>query len=600
MKLGLGTGTMPADAQQEEARLRALHDLGLLDTPPSEAFDRITRMASQLFRVPISAVSLTDEDRQWFKSRVGVEAQQIPRDKAPCAKVASYRDVVVVPDLRADAFYSDSSLANAGVRFYAGAPLVTREGFGLGSMCVLGPEPRAVTSEEVTALKDLAAIVMAQIELQHAFGRMDPISNLPNRNQLLEDLDDLAREHVHEERVAVLVSLADARDLADASRVLGPSYVDVLVKFSRSALQSLFDVLPLYHVGSTDLLFLLPALDERALHAKMVDIQKRLAASVDSDGIPVVARAVIGIAPFRVGDTAPADVLRTAYGAALDAREAGLKIGKHSAIKDEQHRRRFALLSGMREALAASDQLRLVYQPRIDIPTGLCVSAEALLRWYHPSLGDIPPGEFIPLVERTAMIGPLTDWVIEAALSQTTAWRDRGLDLRVSINVSVANLEEEDFVDRLRAALDRHDLSPQALEIEFTESALMRNRARVLGQLARIKACGVTCAIDDFGSGYSSFSYLQDIPAEVIKIDRTFVPSSEWMPRDRTVLKAMVTMAHELNYRVVAEGVETQEALDRVTDAGCDEAQGYFLARPLEVPTLEQWLVSRARTGRAA
>lgn len=198
------------------------------------------------------------------------------------------------------------------------------------------------------------------------------------------------------------------------------------------------------------------------------------------------------------------------------------------------------------------------------------------------------------------MIGPLTDWVIEAALSQTTAWRDRGLDLRVSINVSVANLEEEDFVDRLRAALDRHDLSPQALEIEFTESALMRNRARVLGQLARIKACGVTCAIDDFGSGYSSFSYLQDIPAEVIKIDRTFVPSSEWMPRDRTVLKAMVTMAHELNYRVVAEGVETQEALDRVTDAGCDEAQGYFLARPLEVPTLEQWLVSRARTGRAA
>src|SRR5665811_812131 len=108
----------------------------------------------------------------------------------------------------------------------------------------------------------------------------------------------------------------------------------------------------------------------------------------------------------------------------------------------------------MREALAASDQLRLVYQPRIDIPTGLCVSAEALLRWEHPSLGDISPVEFIPLVERTAMIGPLTDWVIEAALSQTTAWRDRGLDLRVSINVSVANLEEEDFVDRLRAALN--------------------------------------------------------------------------------------------------------------------------------------------------
>ena len=591
---------MVVNAEQEDARLCALRDLGLLDTPPSETFDRITRTASQLFHVPISAISLTDEDRQWFKSRVGVEAQQIPRDKAPCAQVASYCDVVVVPDLLNDTSYSDSPLANAGVRFYAGAPLVTREGFGLGSMCVLGPEPRNVTSGELTALKDLAAIVMAQIELQHAFGRMDPVSDLPNRNQLMEDLDDLAREHAQEDRVAVLVSLTDARDLADARRVLGPAYVDDLVKFGRSTLQSLFDVLPLYHVGSTDLLFLLPALDEGALQENMADIQLGLAASVDSNGIPVMANAVIGIAPFRIGETAPFDVLRTAYGAALDARDAGLKIGKHSAAKDERHRRRFSLLSGMREALTAPGQLRLVYQPRIDIATGACVSAEALLRWNHPSLGAIVPGEFIPLVERTAMIGPQTDWVVEAALTQLDIWRSRGLDLRVSVNVSVANLEEEDFVDRLRAALDRHALPPKALEIEFTESALIHNRARVLRHLARIKARGVSCAIDDFGSGYSSFSYLQDIPAEVIKIDRSFVPRGDWMPRDRTVLKAMVSMAHELNYRVVAEGVETQEALDRVIEAGCDEVQGFFIARPLEVPVLEHWLAAHALSVQAA
>jgi EAL domain-containing protein (putative c-di-GMP-specific phosphodiesterase class I) len=166
--------------------------------------------------------------------------------------------------------------------------------------------------------------------------------------------------------------------------------------------------------------------------------------------------------------------------------------------------------------------------------------------------------------------------------------------------VSVANLEDEGFVDHLRAALDQHGLPPEVLEIEFTESALIRNRARVLRHLARIKAHGITCAIDDFGSGYSSFSYLQDLPAEVIKIDRSFVPRSDWMPRDRTVLKAMVIMARELNYRVVAEGVETKEALEQVAEAGCDEAQGYFIARPLEVQALERWLGSHARTGRAA
>ena len=593
---------MTADSEGEEARLRALRDLGLLDTPPSEAFDRITRMASHFFRVPISAVSLTDRDRQWFKSRVGVDAQQIPRDKAPCARVASDREMVVVPDLLDDASYRDSPLANAGVRFYAGAPLVTREGFGLGSMCVLGPEPRTVTNEELAALRDFAAIVMAQIELEHAFGRVDPVSGLPNRNQLMEDLEDFAREHAHEERVAVLVSLADARDLADARRVLGPSYVDDLVRFGRGVLQSLFDKDTLvYHVGSTDILVLLPTLDEPALQEKMADIQMHLAASVNSNGIPVMARAVIGIAPFRIGETAPADVLRTAYGAALDAREAGHTIERHSIAKDEQHQRRFALLAGMREALMAPDQLRLVYQPRVDIATGACVGAEALLRWNHPRLGSIGPSEFIPLVERTAMIGPLTDWVVQEALTQVAAWRSRGLALQISVNISVTNLEEEDdFVDRLRAALRRHGVPPRALEIEFTESALIRNRVRVIQNLAHIKALGVSCAIDDFGTGYSSFSYLQDIPAEVIKIDRSFILASNCTRRDQTVLAAMVTMAHELNYRVVAEGVETREALDRAAEAGCDEAQGYFIAKPLEVPALELWFASRKQSGRAA
>ena len=464
-------------------------------------------------------------------------------------------------------------------------------------MCVVGLEPRTVTAEELTGLRDLAAMVMAQIELQHAFGRIEPVSGLPNRNQLIENLEDLARDHANEARVAVLVSLADTEQLSDASRAVGPSYVDDLVRFGRNALSSVFGATAsLYQVGNTDLLLL--AHDEPLLREKIADAQMLLSASVETSSIPVATHSVIGIAPFLLGQTAPVEVLRMAYGAALDAREAGLTIETHSQAKDERHQRRFALLSGMRKALAAPDQFRLVYQPRIAIATGVCVSAEALLRWDHPTLGNIPPGEFIPLVERTAMIGPLTDWVIEAALSQIAAWRHRRLDLQISVNVSVANLEEEGFVNRLRAAIVRHGVPPTLLEVEFTESALIHNRGRVLKHLARIQALGVACAIDDFGSGYSSFSYLQDLPAEVIKIDRSFVPARDWMPRDRTVFKAMVTTAHELNYRVVAEGVETQDALDRVAEAGCDEAQGYFIARPLEVPALEEWLATHVLADR--
>lgn len=163
----------------EEARMDALLQLDLLDTDPSEAFDRITRMAATLFELPIAAVSLTDRDRQWFKSRVGVKHTSIPREGAPCAQVAETAAVLVIPDMFADPCYRNSHLARSGIRFYAGAPLTTQEGYGLGAMCVLGLEPREVTSSELVALKDLSAMVMAQIELQHAFGRVDHSAGCP-------------------------------------------------------------------------------------------------------------------------------------------------------------------------------------------------------------------------------------------------------------------------------------------------------------------------------------------------------------------------------------------------------------------------------------
>jgi GAF domain-containing protein len=186
----------------EAARLDALHKLDLLDTPPAEAFDRITRMAAQIFGLPVAAVSLTDSDRQWFKSRVGVEHWSIPRLQAPCATVAESDTLLVIPDLADDPAFRDSHLARSGVRFYAGAPLTTRDGHALGAMCVLGTAPRQITDAERGVLTDLAAMVMAQIELQHAMGRVDPISGLPNRNQYIDDFSDLEKDRARRGRGA--------------------------------------------------------------------------------------------------------------------------------------------------------------------------------------------------------------------------------------------------------------------------------------------------------------------------------------------------------------------------------------------------------------
>jgi EAL domain-containing protein (putative c-di-GMP-specific phosphodiesterase class I)/GGDEF domain-containing protein len=577
----------------EQARLSALRELDLLDSPPSESFDRITRMASQLFNLPIAAVSLTDMDRQWFKSRVGVDHHQIPRHQAPCAQVASTRDFVVVHDLTQDDAYRNSPLANAGVRFYAGAPLLTREGFGLGSMCVLGTEPREITEQEKTALKDLAAMVMAQIELQHAFGRVDPQTQLPNRHQFIEDLEDLARDHPGERRIAVLIDIVDVAQLAQALRVIGPSYIDDLVVGSARAIRAAVGPdTKLYQVGTTHYAYVLGDTDDEARAIAIDAVRKRIGGVIESGEIPVLLNATIGVAPFRLGESVPRDILRTAHAAAQDAREAEANIGIYSASRDDVHRRQFTLLVDIRDALARTDQLALVYQPRVDLRSGACVGVEALLRWRHPSLGNVPPGEFIPLIEQTALARDVTGWVIDAALAQIAAWRGKGIDVPVSINVSAPDLEDEGFAGRLIDKLRIRGVPPQSIEIELTEGALIRNGRRAISQLEAISAAGVRIAIDDFGTGYSSLSYLQQIPADVVKIDRSFMRTLAREERTRTLVSAMILMLHDLGYRVVAEGVETAELYAFLANHGCDEAQGYLMSHPLEPAALEHWLAS--------
>lgn len=389
--------------EQEEARLDALRNLHLLDTAPSETFDRITRMASQLFKLPISAVSLTDADRQWFKSRVGVTHRCIPRDKAPCAEVAETTALLVIPDLLAHPVYQDSPLTRSGIRFYAGASLTTRDGFGLGAMCVLGVEPREFSATEQSLLSDLAAMVMAQIELQHAFGRIDTVSGLPNRCQFDDDLGDLAREcPERERRLAVLVDLASPDQLNNAMRVMGASFVDDLVREGARMIRAAIGPnRKAYHVAATLFALLAPVGVDNGIYSRALaaDLQRLRF----SPRFQVELSTAIGMAPFVLGEVSSDDVLRLANSAAQDARSTPSRISIYSSTSDLTFRRRFDLLNDFSAALEAADQLRLVSQPRIDLMSGACVSAEALLRWHHPRLREGGPGEFIPLVEQTSM-----------------------------------------------------------------------------------------------------------------------------------------------------------------------------------------------------
>lgn len=577
------------DERKEQMRLQALEDLGLLDTPESESFDRITRMATQLLDAPMSAVSLTDRNRQWFKSHLNTGGRELPREGAPCAEVTRSQHVLLIPNLLEDKRFMNSPLAQSGVRFYAGAPLTTRHGHTLGSMCVLDSKPRTMSAEQLNSLQDLAAMVISQIELQHEFGRIDPTSGLPNRHQFYDDLEDQRRTSTGDSRALVLIELADLRHANEVASVLGASYLDDLVKTSAVVIKAaLGRQTTLYHVGFASLAVLLDDLD--SWQAPLDTIMASLKEPAASAGIPIAIAAACGISPFRLGEMSPQDVLRTAVGAVHDARRAELECAVYSAESAAAHVRRFNLLTHVRESLEECADFHLVYQPRLDFHTGECSSAEALLRWSHPKLGNVSPGEFIPLVEQTTLARPMTQWVLATALRQIKLWQKNGLPLRLSINVSARNLEEADFAESIANALSRSGVRPTDIELEFTESALIRHQARVLGQLVKIREMGIDLAIDDFGTGYSSFAYLRQLPATCVKLDQSFMRSLASSTKDRTLVQAMISMAHDIGYRVVAEGVETADVLEFLRASKCDEAQGYLIARPLEVPALEQFL----------
>ncbi len=569
-------------AINEAARLNALRDLRLLDTPPSEAFDRLTRLASQLLAAPVSTISLTDADRQWFKSKVGLDISEIPREQACCSYAIQGRGVFVVPDLLEDPRFRESPVARAGIRFYAGAPLVTRAGHALGTICVVDSVPRTLTDAEKRVLLDLAGLVMSQIELQNMIGRVDPTTGAANQYQLFEDLDDLARSQPQDIAGALLIELMGTARASDLSRALGTSQAETLMGQALSIVtRHAGNGGRLYHVGPLSCVLLMDAIAREWGDWVVERIEDALKSPVLCNNVPVALDPSFGLYDFAPGEVTPSDVLRRLIIAAAQAREEGTGQARYHAVQEERGARRFQLLNDFAAALEAPDQLSLVYQPRYELRSGRRVGVEALLRWAHPTLGNVSPAEFIPLVEKTALARPLMDRVARAALGQLRAWKAGGIDLSVSINASALNLDEHDFADRLLAMAAATDVDPHSIELEFTESALARDAGCVVEQMQRLRAEGVRIAIDDFGTGYSSLHYLQQLPISVLKIDQAFVRNLATSTKDQKLVRAMIGIAHDLGYHVVAEGIETAEAYAMLLGWGCDEGQGYFMSRPV-------------------
>jgi EAL domain-containing protein (putative c-di-GMP-specific phosphodiesterase class I) len=252
--------------------------------------------------------------------------------------------------------------------------------------------------------------------------------------------------------------------------------------------------------------------------------------------------------------------------------------------------RRLALENDLRRALGRAE-FAVHYQPKVGAETGQLTGMEALLRWQHPELGLVPPMEFIPLAEDTGLIVPLGEWVLRAACAQSKRWHDMGLaSLRVAVNLSARQFEQPDLLEMIARVLGETGLDPRCLELELTESSVMKNAEASTRLLGEMKRMGIQVSIDDFGTGYSSLSYLNRFPLDKLKIDKSFVGGMLINQSDAAIVRAVITLAHSLKLKVIAEGVETKEQLAFLRLLKCDEMQGYLFSRPLPAGAFEQLL----------
>jgi diguanylate cyclase len=310
------------------------------------------------------------------------------------------------------------------------------------------------------------------------------------------------------------------------------------------------------------------------------------------DGLSLPAEGSIGIAMYPRHGRDVDTLLRHADVAMYSAKEEKSGYLFYDNSRSESDPARLTLVSELRRAIE-QHELVVYYQPKAVLESGAVRSVEALLRWNHPTRGLVGPDEFIPLAQQTGLIKPLTLYVLEEALGQCRSWQREGMRLGVAVNLSVRNLLDAEFPEQVRRLLDKHGVEPGLLELEITESVVLSDPVRTKRVLDKLSTMGVKLSIDDFGTGYSSLAYLSQLPVDEIKIDRSFVMNMAQCDNDAVIVRSTIDLGRNLGLQVVAEGVETEEAWDVLSQLGCTLAQGYYLSRPVPAAELTQWLRRR-------
>ncbi|ATA23879.1 diguanylate phosphodiesterase [Brenneria goodwinii] len=578
-------------SHDEKERMQTLDTLQEFDTSQDDILNKLTTLACQVLKMPTSLVTLSGSRKQHIKAKTNFALNEMEKLGSFDQFAAQTGCFLICQDAMKDERFKKSPYVSGVpyIRFYAGIPLFTEEGYAIGTLCVIDYVPRTFSMFQLHTLKNLANIAMSLINYRNAIGLVDAVTLLPNRQQLIEDINHMT--DIHENYLLILIEGIDVSYAYQMSRALGMPTVEGMLKDIGMFLRLSFNFRENVYCTSLGRFALLVKSDRKE------QILTKLKACADSiqesiiSHVPLKLELFVGYTEFRIPVSDPQRILRESMSALYDAIDKNVRQCAYHEGSDKAQQLAFTLLNELSDILHNDKPgLYLVYQPKLNIKTREVIGAEALIRWLHPDLGNVLPDRFIPLAEGTTLMQPLTEWVIKQTAQQIKIWRQAGILFPVSINVAASNFAEDKFISRLINNLAEHGLTPADIELECLETQKIVESSETLAAIMELKQRGFTISLDDFGAGYSNLNYLKKIPASIIKLDKSLIQGIKTDHDSRTVVESIISMLHKLNYDVLAEGVEDEETLDYLDRFGCDEVQGYYFARPLTPEDFISWL----------
>lgn len=523
-----------------------------------------------------------------------------PLSGSPCVNVLD-AGVCCYPDHVAELFPDDKALAQKGIRAYVGSPLMDSHGHPLGLMSVLFRRPLEDSEMAESLLRIFAIRAAAELERLVQLKELefrashDLLTGLPNRLRLERTI----AEQISQQRgpgggprhgALLLIDLDRFKEINDTlGHAVGDNLLVRAAKRLQSEMQQAHDAFVARLGGDEFGIWIPNAADAKAAGVAARRALDALTAPFDISGYRLEIGASVGIALYPDHGESATELFRRADIAMYQAKRTSAGWEVYNAEEDPYSPARLGLMNQLGSAVRAGE-FELNFQPRLTLTDRKLAGFEALVRWRHPQLGLLPPGQFIPLAELSDAIRPLTLWIIDAALKQQAEWRSAGRSVSMAVNLSPRLLMDRSCPDQIEALLRRHGSDPSQVECEVTESSLIVDTGRVSETLRHLHEMGLKIAIDDFGTGYSSLSHLKRLPLHALKIDVSFVTHMIANEQDAAIVSSTIGLAHNLGLSVVAEGIEDEATLIRLTDLGCNEGQGYFIARPMPAAEAARWL----------